>query len=240
MSPMARIDGQDAPLLLLKKATSSLDGESGALVRTVLEQPMRRRTTLVIPHRLATRLSRDRIPVKSSNKASTQTFLPRTGSTARLARLQCEHARQPYPRAGVDLIGRKLGLVGRESRPDARNARKRAHARRRKILSVVLAGDPIENLRGGYRFLRRMGIQGPGNRAPALLDDFLGKSARFGFIPEFAGRARQPALSVIALRRYVRAVGNVPDKWLGQAISLEQFPSAAISEGNHRRDPFPL
>lgn len=101
----------------------------------------------------------------------------------------------------------------------------------------VLAGDPIENLRGSYGFLRRMGIQCPGNRAPALFDDFLGKSARFGFILEFARRAGEPSLSIVALRRYVRAVGNVPDEWLGQAIGLEEFPSDAISEGNHRRDP---
>src|SRR5665811_2493034 len=68
----------------------------------------------------------------------------------------------------------------------------------------VLAGDPIENLRGCDRPLRRMGIQGPGNRAPTLLDDLPGKLARFGFILEFAGRASQPALSVVALRRYIR------------------------------------
>src|SRR5665647_3236119 len=75
-----------------------------------------------------------------------------------------------------------------------------------------------------------MGVQGPGDRAPALFDDFQGKLTCFGLILEFAGRARQPSLSVVALRRYVRAVGNVPDIRLGQAISLEQFPSAAISK----------
>jgi hypothetical protein len=119
---------------------------------------------------------------------------------------------------------------------NAHNARQRAYVRN----PSVLAGDPIENLRGCYGLLRRMGIQGPCDRAPALLDDFLGKLACFGFILEFAGRARQPALSVLALRRYVRTVGNVPDIRFGQAISLEQFPSATISEGNHRRDPFLL
>jgi hypothetical protein len=65
----------------------------------------------------------------------------------------------------------------------------------------VLAGDPIENLCGSYGFLRLMGIQGPGDRAPALFDDLLGKLARFGFILEFTGRANQPALAVVALRR---------------------------------------
>jgi ABC-type transport system involved in cytochrome bd biosynthesis fused ATPase/permease subunit len=100
MSPTARIDEQDAPLLLLKKATSSLDGESRTLVRTVLEQLMRRRTTLVIPHRLATRLSRDRIPVKSSNKASTQTSLPRTGYTPRGLGCGWSTLDRPTPRRG--------------------------------------------------------------------------------------------------------------------------------------------
>jgi len=119
----------------------------------------------------------------------------------------------------------------------ADNARKRAYERRRKF-SSVLSGYPIEYLRGSYGLLRRMGIEGPGNRAPALLDDLLSKLARFGFILEFAGGARKLALSIVALRCYVRAIGNVPDKWLGQAISLEQFPNAAISEHNHRRYPF--
>ena len=129
---MARIDEQDAPLLLLKKAKSSLDGESGTLVRTVLEQLMRRRTTLVIAHRLATRL----IPVKSSNKASMRTLLPRTGSTP--GGLGCGW-NTFAPRAGVDLMGRKLGLVGRESRPGARNACKRAYTRAARFFQCLPA-----------------------------------------------------------------------------------------------------
>ena len=56
----------------------------------------------------------------------------------------------------------------------------------------VFAGNPIENLRRCHRFLRRMGIQGPGNRAPALLDHLLGKLLRLGFRLEFAGRASGP------------------------------------------------
>ena len=97
----------------------------------------------------------------------------------------------------------------------------------------VFAGNPIENLRRCHRFLRRIGIQGPGNRAPALLDHLLGKLLRFGFRLEFAGRANEPALSIVALWRYVRAVGNVPDIGLSQAISLEQFPRAATLEAYH-------
>jgi hypothetical protein len=63
----------------------------------------------------------------------------------------------------------------------------------------------------------------------------MGKLAGFGFILEFTSRTSQPALSIVTLRRYVRTIGNVPDIRLSQAITLEQFPTDAISEGNHRR-----
>jgi hypothetical protein len=83
----------------------------------------------------------------------------------------------------------------------------------------VFAGNPIENLRRCHRFLRRMGIQGPGNRAPALLDHLLGKLLRFGFRLEFAGRASGPALSIVALGRDVRTIGNVPDIGICQVLN---------------------
>jgi hypothetical protein len=82
---------------------------------------MRHRTTLVIAHCHATRLSRDRVPVKSSNKASTHTLLPST--VLGPGRLRSSTLDRPSPgRSRSD--GRKLGLVGRESPPGARNARK--------------------------------------------------------------------------------------------------------------------
>jgi hypothetical protein len=66
-----------------------------------------------------------------------------------------------------------------------------------------------------------MGIQSPGNRAPALLDHFLGKPPRFGFILEFSGRAND-VIAVFALRRYIRTIGNVPDIAPGHVIGLKQ------------------
>ena len=84
----------------------------------------------------------------------------------------------------------------------------------------VFAGNPIENLRRCHRFLRRMGIQGPGNRAPALLDHLLGKLLRFGFRLEFSGCTNASTL-LIALGRDVGTVGNVPDIRLCQAPTIE-------------------
>jgi hypothetical protein len=57
---------------------------------------MRHRTTLVIAHCHATRLSRDRAPVKSPNKASTHTLLPSTVLGPGPAPI--EYARPPEPR----------------------------------------------------------------------------------------------------------------------------------------------
>jgi hypothetical protein len=89
----------------------------------------------------------------------------------------------------------------------------------------VIAGDPIENLRRRHRLLRRMGIQGPGNRAPAVVDHLLGKLPRLGFVLEFAGRANRPALPV-ALGRDIRTIGNVPDIVIYQMLILEKAPRA--------------
>ena len=82
---IARAILRDAPLLLLDEATSSLDAESETLVQTALEELMRRRTTLVIAHRLATVLSCDRILVIDQGRIVEQgthaELLPGTGST---------------------------------------------------------------------------------------------------------------------------------------------------------------
>ena len=84
----------DAPLLLLDEATSSLDAESETLVQTALEELMRRRTTLVIAHRLATVLSCDRILVLDKGRIveeGTHAVLSGNGGLyARLAKLQFE------------------------------------------------------------------------------------------------------------------------------------------------------
>ena len=60
---IARAILRNAPLLLLDEATSSLDAESETLVAAALAELMRRRTTIVIAHRLATVLSCSRVLV---------------------------------------------------------------------------------------------------------------------------------------------------------------------------------
>ena len=91
---IARAILRDAPLLLLDEATSSLDAESETLVQTALEELMRRRTTLVIAHRLATVLSCDRIMVMEQGRIVEQgthaSLVAANGLYARLARLQFE------------------------------------------------------------------------------------------------------------------------------------------------------
>jgi len=93
---IARSILRDAPLLLLDEATSSLDAESETLVQTALEELMRRRTTLVIAHRLATVLSCDRIVVMEQGRVVEQgthaELVAANGLYARLARLQFEGA----------------------------------------------------------------------------------------------------------------------------------------------------
>jgi ATP-binding cassette subfamily B protein len=92
---IARAILRDAPLLLLDEATSSLDAESETLVQTALEELMRRRTTLVIAHRLATVLSCDRILVIDRGQIVEQgthaALLAQNGLYARLARLQFQN-----------------------------------------------------------------------------------------------------------------------------------------------------
>ena len=93
---IARAILRDAPLLLLDEATSSLDAESETLVQTALEELMRRRTTLVIAHRLATVLSCDRILVIDRGRIVEQgthtALLAQNGLYARLARLQFQNS----------------------------------------------------------------------------------------------------------------------------------------------------
>ncbi len=89
---IARAILRDAPLLLLDEATSALDAESEQFVQAALEQLMRRRTTLVIAHRLATVRNADRIIVLDNGNVAAQgthaQLMKKGGLYARLAKLQ--------------------------------------------------------------------------------------------------------------------------------------------------------
>ncbi|MGY6707684.1 MAG: ABC transporter transmembrane domain-containing protein [Rhizobiaceae bacterium] len=91
---IARAILRDAPILLLDEATSALDAESETLVQTALEKLMRRRTTIVIAHRLATVLKADRILVLDGGRiieeGTHKSLVAKGGVYARLARLQFE------------------------------------------------------------------------------------------------------------------------------------------------------
>ena len=99
----------------------------------------------------------------------------------------------------------------------------------RKNIFSVFTGNPIENLRRRHRLLWRMGIQGPGNRAPAVVDHLLGKLPRLGFVLEFTGRASGPALPIVALGRDIRTIGNVPNIVICQVLILEKAVARVFS-----------
>ncbi|MFW6036531.1 MAG: ABC transporter ATP-binding protein [Desulfonatronovibrio sp.] len=65
---IARALLKNPPLLILDEATSALDTESERIVQKALENLMRRRTSIVIAHRLSTVLSSDRIVVMAKGK----------------------------------------------------------------------------------------------------------------------------------------------------------------------------
>jgi len=89
---IARAILKDAPILLLDEATSALDAESERKVQMALEAMMRKRTTLVIAHRLATVMNVDAIAVMDEGKVvaigSHKELLVSSPLYANLARLQ--------------------------------------------------------------------------------------------------------------------------------------------------------
>jgi ATP-binding cassette subfamily B protein len=89
---IARAILKDPPILLLDEATSSLDASSELLVQQALEKLMRKRTTIIIAHRLATVQKADRIIVINHGRivaSGTHAELIAANSLyARLAELQ--------------------------------------------------------------------------------------------------------------------------------------------------------
>ena len=65
---IARAILEDAPILVLDEATSSLDSESEALIQDALQTLMSGKTVIVIAHRLSTIMKMDRIVVLENGK----------------------------------------------------------------------------------------------------------------------------------------------------------------------------
>ncbi len=92
---IARAIVTDAPVLLLDEATSALDAESEQMVQQALNRLMKKRTTLVIAHRLATIKKADNILVMDEGQlvasGKHQDLLKNNELYGRLARLQFIH-----------------------------------------------------------------------------------------------------------------------------------------------------
>ncbi len=91
---IARAILKNAPILILDEATSSLDSVTEKIIQRSLDELMKKRTTLVIAHRLSTLINMDRILVFDQGKiiedGSTQELLRLNGHFARLWNLQAD------------------------------------------------------------------------------------------------------------------------------------------------------
>ena len=89
---IARAILKDAPILILDEATSALDTESERFIQAALDELMKKRTTLVIAHRLSTVEHADKIVVMDDGQiievGSHLELLEKDGHYARLYRMQ--------------------------------------------------------------------------------------------------------------------------------------------------------
>jgi ATP-binding cassette subfamily B protein len=89
---IARAILRNAPILLLDEATSALDSENEVVVQAAVEELSRKKTTLVIAHRLSTVQSADRIIVIDDGKliaeGTHKSLIAQDGLYAKLAHLQ--------------------------------------------------------------------------------------------------------------------------------------------------------
>ena len=89
---IARAILKDAPILMLDEATSALDTESERYIQAALEVLMKKRTTLVIAHRLSTVEHADKIIVMDQGSmievGSHHDLLERDGAYAKLYKMQ--------------------------------------------------------------------------------------------------------------------------------------------------------
>jgi ATP-binding cassette subfamily B protein len=96
---IARAILKDPAILILDEATSALDSESEHLVQDALERLMKKRTTLVIAHRLSTVKDADRVVVIAAGRIAEQgthdQLLQRDGLYRRLVERQFEEPVRP-------------------------------------------------------------------------------------------------------------------------------------------------
>lgn len=101
---IARALLKDPPIMIFDEATSSLDSESERAILGSLKAAARRRTTLVIAHRLSTVVDADEIVVlrhgRVVERGTHQALLAAGGAYARLWAIQHREAQKPLVEAG--------------------------------------------------------------------------------------------------------------------------------------------